>query len=337
MEKSASQHLKLGLFVILGTALFVAGAYYIGERQSMFGNSSVLYAVFSNTNGLREGNNVRYSGINVGTVKEITMLEDTVIVVRMSVKSDIMTHIRKDAHAVVNADGLVGNMIINILPGTSAPNTVVSGDTLKSFSRMRTEEMLNTLSITNENAALLTAELLKITRDIASGKGVVGALIKDTVMTEDVSNILSNLRTATRDASLAVKNANQLIASLNSKNNVIGVVRDTLTARKVRRMVDGLDRSITGIEQVVKDLDKAVLNADGTISEIRNGQGTLDKLVHDTSLYHNIDRTVLDADATMQQIHDAGIRLNEALEALRHHWLLKGAFKKMDKEKGKNK
>lgn len=102
-------------------------------------------------------------------------------------------------------------------------------------------------------------------------------------------------------------------------------------------MVDGLERSVAGIEQVVKVLDKTVLNADGTISEIRNGKGTLDKLVHDTSLYKSIDRTVLDADATMQQIHDAGIRLNEALEALRYHWLLKGAFKKMEKEKNKEK
>jgi len=136
---------------------------------------------------------------------------------------------------------------------------------------------------------------------------------------------------------LSVRSANQLITSLNAKNNVLGVVRDTITAQKVRRMVDGLERSVAGIEQVVKDLDKAVLNADGTISEIRDGKGTLDKLVHDTSLYKSIDRTVLDADATMQQIHDAGIRLNEALEALRYHWLLKGAFKKMEKEKSKEK
>ena len=76
MEKTSLEKLRLGIFVILGTALLVFAAYVIGNRQNMFGNTFTVHAVFKNVNGLEKGNNVRYSGIGVGTVKDIEMEND---------------------------------------------------------------------------------------------------------------------------------------------------------------------------------------------------------------------------------------------------------------------
>ena len=194
MEKSLVQKLRLGIFVLVGLTLFVLTIWLIGSKQNLFGNSSDLYAVFNNVNGLKTGNNIRFSGIKVGTVKNIQMINDTLIVVKMSIESDITKHIKTDAKAVITTDGLVGNMIVNILPGAGSQTALQSGDTIRSYSRIRTDEMLNTLSVTNENAALLTAELLKITKDISNGKGIVGALIKDSTITEDVKQTLYFLR-----------------------------------------------------------------------------------------------------------------------------------------------
>ena len=74
MEKSASQKIQLGIFVIIGTLVFLAAIYFVGNKQNMFGNTSTLKAVFVNVNGLQAGNNVRYAGIDIGTVKEIEMI-----------------------------------------------------------------------------------------------------------------------------------------------------------------------------------------------------------------------------------------------------------------------
>ena len=117
MEKSTDQKFKLGVFVILGLTLFLLLTYFIGNQHSMLGNNIEFYTTFNNINGLKEGNNVRFSGINVGTVKSIQMLNDTVIVVKIAVNKKISPHIKKDAKAVITSDGLVGNMIINIIPG----------------------------------------------------------------------------------------------------------------------------------------------------------------------------------------------------------------------------
>ncbi len=179
MKQTTSQKIRLGLFVIIGLLIFIVAVYFIGDKQKMFGKTNHLKAVFNNVNGLQVGNNVRYSGVNSGTVRGINMVNDSVIEVDMIIDKTLFSHIKKDAVAIIGSDGLVGSMIINIIPGKGAALPVEPGDEIKSLNRVRTDEMLNTLGITNRNAAHLTKDLLEITTEITKGKGTVGLLIKD--------------------------------------------------------------------------------------------------------------------------------------------------------------
>ncbi len=337
MEKSTAQNLKLGIFVIAGICLFIAGTWFIGDKQHLFGNMVPLYSVFSNTNGLREGNNVRYSGINVGTVKNITLQNDTTIVVEMSIQGDILQHMKKDARAAITSDGLVGNMIVNILHGTRDGLRAQTGDTIISLSRVRTDEMLNTLSVTNENAALLTAELLKITKQISEGKGVVGALLSDTLLTRDVRQTVANLNTVSNEAIKTIQRMDKTIASLDQKNTILGFMKDSVATGNLKKTTSNLQTSSASLVTVLDHLDATVENINGTISDIRQGKGVLDKLTRDKQMAGDVQQAVAELDATLEQLHTASTKINATLEALRYHWLMKGAFKKMEKEKDKKK
>ena len=90
MKNTSSQKLRLGLFVILGTVLFIVGVYLIGQRQNMFKKTFTISTYFQNVNGLQHGNNVRYSGIDIGTVKDITMVNDSTIKVEMAIDEKII-------------------------------------------------------------------------------------------------------------------------------------------------------------------------------------------------------------------------------------------------------
>lgn len=333
MEKSTNQKLKLGVFVVVGLTLFIAAIYFIGEKQSMFGQSSGIFASFNNTNGLKVGNNVRFSGINVGTVSSIEMITDTLIAVKMSINKDIMKHIKTDAKAAITSDGLVGSMIINIIPGDLSANHIKEGDTLRSFSRIRTDEMLNTLSVTNENAALLTAELLKITKDISYGKGIIGAIIKDSTITDDVKQTLHFLRKTSYESSIALKNINYLVLSLDKKDNLLGTIRDTTLAKQIKNIVSNIETSSQEMETVINKLNTTIENANSTVLNVKDGKGVINYLSNDPVLVNKIDHTINNLDSTMIQINAAGIKLNENLEALKHNWLLRGYFKKLEKEK----
>jgi phospholipid/cholesterol/gamma-HCH transport system substrate-binding protein len=321
MEKATTQKMRLGIFVIIGLMLFVLAIYFIGEKQKMFGETNKLSAVFNNVSGLQLGNNVRYSGINVGTVRGISMINDTTIHVDMIIDKSVFKHIKKNAVATIGSDGLVGNMIINITPGENSFNAVQPGDIIKSVNRIRTDDILNTLNVTNQNAALLTIDLLKITQEITQGKGTVGLLINDTIMGSDLKQTLRYLKLTSKGTSESVAKLNELIATLNNKDNVIGVLKDTAVANKIKTIVGNLERSSDGINKVVNNLN-------ATITNVKDGKGALNYLSNDPELVRKID-------STMTNINQASFRLNEDLEALKHNFLFRGYFKKQEKAKRK--
>jgi phospholipid/cholesterol/gamma-HCH transport system substrate-binding protein len=333
MEKFYFQKIKLGLLVIVGAALFIIGFYLIGRKQSMFGNTYDIYAVFNNINGLKPGNNVRYSGINVGTVGEISMVTDTMIVVKMTIEKEITQHIRKDARCAITSDGLVGSMIINILPGGSdKAGQITRGDTLQSFTRIRTDEMLSTFNITNENAALLTIELLKIVNDISKGRGVLGALIQDSVITHDVKDIIANLKETTSQTSATIQKLDRMLVSLDRNDNLVGTLRDTTLSPMIKNMVSNLEQSSADIRTLITSLNETVKHTQETVLNAKDGKGAINYLSNDEGFVQKMDTTMVHLDSAIYQINKAGIQLNENLEALKHTWLLRRYFKNREKE-----
>ena len=321
MEKAASQKIRLGLFVITGLLIFILAVYFIGDKQNMFGRTNRLEAVFNNVNGLQLGNNVRYSGISVGTVRGIEMINDTTIRVDMIIDKAIFPYIKKDAIATISSDGLVGNMIINIIPGKGNEPSVEPGDEIQTFNRIRTEDMLTTLNVTNENAAKLTENLLKITNEIIKGKGTLGTLLNDTLISKDLAETMRYLKTTTKGTSETATQLNNLIVSLNSKDNVVGVLKDTAVANKIKNMASNLNQS-------TQDLNKVIANLDATILNIKQGKGAINYLANDPELVRKIDSTITN-------INQASLKLNENMEAMRHNFLFSGYFKKQEKEKAK--
>lgn len=321
MEKTTSQKIRLGLFVIIGLLIFILAIYFIGDKQKMFGKTNHLEAVFNNANGLQLGNSVRYSGISVGTVRGIKMDNDTTIRVDMIIDKAIFPYIKKDAVATISSDGLVGNMIINILPGKGNEPPVQPGDEIRSYNRVRTEDMLNTLSVTNKNAAKLTANLLKITNEINDGKGPLSSLLNDTIISRDLKETMHYLKLTAKGASETATKIDKLVASLDNKDNVVGVIKDSAVANKIKNMVTNLDQSTKEINVVIANLNATILN-------IKDGKGTINHLANDPKLVEKID-------STMTNINEASAKLNENMEAMRHNFLFKGYFKKQEKEKAK--
>lgn len=327
-EKTSTQKLKLGIFVITGLVLFIIGVYLIGNKQSMFGSTQNLYASFNNISGLKTGNNVRYSGLNIGTVKGIDMVNDSTIIISMAIDKEAYQHIRKGATAAIGTDGLVGNMIINIIPGAFTSPQISPGDTIASYRKISTEDMLATLNVTNENAALLTADLLKITRAINAGEGPFSVLIKDKSSADELTLAIKNFRLTSASALRIMQHTDALILSLNQKNGMVSVINDTTTAKHIKNVALQLDQTSIKLNEAVSDLQT-------TMAKIKNGKGTLDYIVNDTTLAIKVDSTMNKVDGTLDQLHLASIKLNENLEALKHNFLFRGYFKKLEKEKAK--
>lgn len=323
MAKVTSKNMRVGIFVVVGTLLLIGALYLIGSRQHIFSSNIKLYAVFENVNGLMLGNNVRYSGINVGTVTAIEMKAVGKITIEMTVQEKAAHFIKKNAVASINSDGLVGSMVVNIEPGDQSEHaTVMPGDILQSYNSISTAEMMRTLNKTNENAALLTADLLKITNLIVAGKGTLGVLVSDSLMANDIKQSAEELRKTTSGATALIAQINTIISKINYDKSAAAVIlSDTTAASQIRTMFFKLEASS-------KDVKAMTENLDDYIKQIKSGKGALNHLTQDQTFVRQID-------STMIQIKEASEKLNQNMEALQHNFFFRGYFKKLEKQKKK--
>ena len=322
MATSTTQYIKLGIFVILGSLLILVMAYLIGNEQNIFRPTFQITAVFNNVNGLQQGNNVRYSGINVGIVKDIVMENDTSIRVYMQIQENMLDHIKDNAVAMVGSDGLVGSMLINILPGQGTGTPVTDGTEITSFSRINTQDMLTTLNVTNENAALLTADLLEVTQALRNGSGILGQLLYDSTMAKNLQQSFQNLRISTVQSRQAVNRLNEMIQQWQLEQSALTLLMDDPEfSNQIRSVVSNLDSSGQEIRELTSRLNSLV-------GDLQAGEGTLGLLLKDTAMAEEIRHGLKYLDSGL-------VKFDENMEALQHNWLTRGYFKKLEREQRK--
>ena len=322
MRKTNNEKLKLGIFVIIGLVLFVVAVYFIGNRQNMFVKTFTISANFNNVNGLIQGNNVRYSGINIGTVKAISMINDSTINVNMVIEEKMVEHIKKDAIATIGTDGLVGNMIVNIIPGNGNEAAISEGDVIKTYTKIGTSDMLNTLSVTNENAAILTAKLLSIADAIADSKGTFGMLINDTIVSNNLKQTVNQLRIMSNEANKSMRELNTIISTINFDESVAGVLlNDSIEAQKVRVVFTNLETSSEELKHVINNLNE-------TITTFKNGKGAVDYLFKDEEFVENLAQSI-------KNINEGTDKFNQNMEALKDNFLTRSYFRKLERQQKK--
>lgn len=323
MKKDTSQNIKLGIFVIIGSILLVLTVYFIGSKKDLFQNTSKISSVFKNVSGLQIGNNVRLSGVNVGTVRGIKILTDTAIVVDMFIDDKTLHLIKKNSIATIISDGLVGSMMVDIRPGKEPSDEIVKpGDTIQSISRIPTSEMLNTLRTTNKNAALLTDDLLKITNAINNGEGLMGALLKDDKLAENIKHTFSNLEQTSKNTNRAINRLNKILDDVNLKEGVAGVLLSDTTAANNMRGI------FVSLGMAAQDIDSMTSNLNQFSADLNNSQGPLNFVLNDTTFVKNLDSTI-------QNSEDATEKFNEVMDALKQSFLFRGYFRKLERQKEK--
>lgn len=194
MKKDTSNKIRLGIFISLGIAVFILGIYFIGERQQLFRSTFRVSGVFKDVAGLQAGNNVRFSGINVGTVENISVVSDTSVRVEILIDESTRKFIRKDAVASIGSEGLMGNKILIITPGTGGTMEIENNDTVETAQPINLDDILISLKAAIDNTSHITSDLSKITSNIQSGKGTIGRLLMDQSLRQNFDSTFINLK-----------------------------------------------------------------------------------------------------------------------------------------------
>jgi phospholipid/cholesterol/gamma-HCH transport system substrate-binding protein len=178
MENHTSQFkIRLGLFILVGIGLFVLGIFIIGKQKNLFNPVFKLTANFSNVSGLQVGNNIRFSGISIGTVDNVAIINDSTVRVEMLIKKEVQKFIKTDTKASVGSEGIIGDKIVVLSQGNSSNKIVKEGQMIASTEPIETDAILKSVKVTAENAAIATAEIATLVKKINNGEGTLGRLI----------------------------------------------------------------------------------------------------------------------------------------------------------------
>ena len=108
----------LGFTVLLITGLFIFYVYITLDTKLFKSDGFRLHARFENIDGIVTGSKVKLSGVNIGTVKSIS-LEPESYYAFVTMNFDKKFSFPDDTEASVQLEGLLGGSYISILPGGS--------------------------------------------------------------------------------------------------------------------------------------------------------------------------------------------------------------------------
>jgi len=286
---------RLGLFILGGLAFFVIAIFIIGKQQNLFNPVFKLTTTFYNVSGLQVGNNVRFTGINVGTVDNIKIINDSTVRVEMLIKKEVQQFIKSDCVVAIGSEGLIGDRLLIISQGGTNSPVVKEGQELPSSEPVETDAIMASLKVMAGNSEIVTKQLSEIMIKVNSGQGTLGKLIDDTTMAENI---------------------NQTIANVKQGSEALDEAMVTVR-REVSAIMGSIAVTTGNAELFSEQLAEMMI-------KVNDETGTLTTLIQDTTIATNLSQTV-------ENLNSSSKALNENMEALKHNFFFRGYYKKKAK------
>jgi phospholipid/cholesterol/gamma-HCH transport system substrate-binding protein len=256
METSSGKHIKTGVFVIVTLLLFIIGLYNIGGKRRVFESTVKLSAIFRNVNGLLPGNNVRFGGIDIGTVSRIDIISDTVIKAEFSIEPKSSAFITSTSIASIGTDGLMGNKIVNIGPGSTKGISLKEGEVIKTLPLVELDNAMRTLNKTNDNLEIITDDA-KIVMNRFSSKNTFWSLLMDTAVADNVKQVIVSFKISSRNAEQFTNSLNEIAGRINEGKGGLGeLIRDTSLAGNLHQAAADIRATGKNAVNITNDLNE---------------------------------------------------------------------------------
>jgi len=320
---NTNRALIVGIFIFVALAIFITAVFTLGGKNKTFDKTLQVTALFDDVNGLKAGDNVWLSGVKIGTVKKLSFNDKSQVLVIMNIEKEAQHLIRKDSRAKIGSDGFIGNKIIVIYAGSVSSPQIAKNDLLQVEKSVNTEDMLSTLQANNKNLQVITENFKLISENIARGNGAIASMIRDTTLVAELHSVVANFRKASLDSRMALTEIETFAKQLNKEGTLAHeMVSDTIIMNSLRGSVTYLRDAAFSASEFADNLN----NAGEELNDPDNPAGALLK-----------DKKVaMQLKMIIQNLQSGSQKLDEDLEALQHNFLLRGFFKKREKEKEKN-
>ncbi len=283
--KNAGAEIKVGLFVLAGIIILTYMSVKVGKFDFGRKKGYEIFAYFDNASGLNIDVPVEIAGIEVGRVKDIG-LERRKAKITMRIAPD--TSIPSDSKAFIRTKGILGDKFIQIIPGKPESPPIKDGERIvDTYTPTDIDQLINTIG----EVAL---DIRKVSRSLGN---VLGGKEGEDKMRQ----ILDNITTSTASLNRIIEDNEKRISSLLINFSEFSKdIKDVSNANK-----EYINRIVIDIKETTTQLKEAVEAFSMIAKKIERGEGTLGKLIHDTTTIEDLNETLASLKRVSEKI-DAG-------------------------------
>ena len=269
-----SYEIKTALLVLSGIFLFIVMINYL-KSNDIFVSDRSFYAIYHDVEGVSTGTPVTISGFNVGSVQDIRFYgNNSELLLKFRVENDF--EFSTNSIAQIYETGLIGGKALAIIP-VEGKNLAVSGDTLQSDIAPGLTELVNDkLSPLQE----------KIESMVVSADSLLIAVnsVFDTSTKENLTSSIENFSLTIESAKQSIDVLEKVIGgNENSLNSIINNMDESL------KNFSQLSENFDELDLVIENLSKSSANINSITSEIKAGDGLVNKVVYDEGFVKSLD------------------------------------------------
>ncbi|QCR22630.1 MlaD family protein [Pontibacter sp. SGAir0037] len=309
----------VGIFVLLAIIIFLGGIFILAGQQKRFISTVTVRAIFDDVAGLRQGNNVWFSGVKIGTIRGINLYGDSQVEITMNIEERHHEFVRKNAKARISSESFIGNKNIVIEGGTPEAPPVEDGDVLAAVNPLNTDDLMETLQENNQNLVAITGDFKELSSRIVRGEGTVGALLTDTAIAQNFKAMVASLQQTSDNTVRASQSLSRFTAKLNSQGGLVDeLLTDTTVYSQLRASIAQLQEASTSASQMTASLQRASEN-------LTTNDNALGMLLNDVNFAATIRKT-------MYNLESSSHKLDENMKALQSNFLFRGYFRRQQQD-----
>lgn len=312
---------RLGIFFALAMCAAVLLVETIGGA-GFFRKGYPVTAAFKSVQDLKVGDPVKLAGVRIGTVSEISLTNDLVLV---SMKIERDKHIRTTSKARIKFAGLMGQNFVELDFGTpnglpidptvgGSVETVEQPDLSALMARMENvakgiEDVTKSINPTglqdvlgpladfmrdnSTNLSAIFSNVKRVSGQIADGKGTMGLLVMDDKLYRDAVQTVDSIG----------KSADQIGPMLTDAHDVMAGAKTAVDNLNAGKGTLGL---LMTDDALYRDTTSAMDNLKQIMQKINGGQGTVGKLVNEENFLSTLKLTLQKVEKATDSLEDQG-------------------------------
>jgi phospholipid/cholesterol/gamma-HCH transport system substrate-binding protein len=291
MEDGTRRTLRVGTTVVVALGLAMLGTFLIGREQRFWERKQSYEVRFTRINGLRVGSIVSLTGVDIGSVDEVSFPENTganYIVVVVRVAGRAAPRIREDSVARIRTIGLLGDKYVEISAGSPQAAILPPGSIIPSADPIDYEALLGEGGDIIPNVVEVTNSLRNVLASIERGEGLLGQMVNNR---EQGAMTLADLQKTVAHVERTTAALERMASDVEAGKGALGVV--------LRRGGE--------MQRVLDSVARASAKLDALASRVEKAQGTLPQLIEDKQYG---DALLRDLRATMRNLAEVSDKVN---------------------------